>query len=255
MGKHDDLPFWLQFDQDIHFSDDGDDDSDGDNTEDEDDAGDEDADEEDDDTSSKDGKDGDDTSGLKSALKKERAERKKLEKEAKKLRKATQAAADKDKSETDKAKEESARAAEKATRLAQKLLENAVDTEIIKAVARVKLPNGAKFADVDDALKLIDRRALEVEQDEDDPDEIEIDSDSVEKALKKLAKNKPHLLIQADSSDEDEDDDEDDDEEPTRVAKKSTGSKVGSRGTRDKGKIKEDELKRRYPMLAAGTKR
>ena len=71
------------------------------------------------------------------------------------------------------------------------------------------------------------------------------------KALKRLAKRKPHLLV---SSDDEEDEDEEDDEElePRRSARKTTGSKVGSRGTRDKGKIKDEDLYERYPALAGG---
>lgn len=237
----DELPFWLN---PLLFAEDGDDDS-GDDESQDDDADDDDGDEDDDDTGKK-GKDEDDpTAGLKSALKKERTERKRLEKEAKKLRAAQQKIADKDKSETDQSKDEAREATEKAARLAAKLQTNAVDTAILRAASSFTV-DGKKFTDIDDAISLVKRSEIEVEQDEDDPSDIEVDSDSVVTALKALAKRKPHLLSGA-SKDDDEGDDDDEDVRPSR---RSTGSKVGSRGTRDKGKIKEDELRRQYPMLA-----
>jgi hypothetical protein len=255
MGKFTDLlPFWLLDPKlDLRFSED--DDDSGDDESQDDDADEDDEEEEDDKKKSKsskgkskdedeDDEEDDPTQGLKSALKKERAQRKQFQRELKQL-KRQQGAATK-KSETDD--KETQAAAEKVTKLAERLRENAVDTAIVKAVGRLELPDGKKFADIDDAIRLIDRAAIVVEQEDDDPDEIEIDSDSVVKALKRLAKNKPHLLVGTKAKDEDEDDDEDTEDEP-KAQKSSTGSKVGSRGTRDKGKIKEDELRKRYPML------
>lgn len=234
------LPFWLRDSRlDLIFHEGEDDEG----TED-DDAEEDEEDEDEKDDESKDKKSEGDTSGLKSALEKERAERKKLEKEAKALRKFKEEQDAKGKSDAEKATDAATKASATAVKLAAKLQTNAVDTEIIKAAGRVQLPNGAKFADVDDALRLIDRGAIEVEQDEDDPSDVEINSDSVEKALKALAKKKPHLLVATKKDDDDQDEEEDE-----KPSKSSTGSKVGSRGTRDKGKIKEDELRARYPML------
>ena len=51
-----------------------------------------------------------------------------------------------------------------------------------------------KFVDLDDALRLIDRELIDVEQDEDEPDEITIDEKSVDDALKSLVSKKPHLI-------------------------------------------------------------
>lgn len=240
-------PFWLWLSQldALTFHDEDEDEDPEDSDEDED--GEENDEEDPDDSSEDEDEDEDPAKGLKSALKKERAARKKADKELKALKKAEQQRKAKT-SETDKAKGDAQEASEKAARLAAKLLENAVDTAIIKAVQKVKLPDDARFADVDDAIRLLDRGNLDVEQDEDDPAEVEIDEEVLMKALKKLAKSKPHLLIKPKSSDE-EDEDDDEEEEDVKASKRSTGSKVGSRGTREKGKIKEETLKQRYPML------
>lgn len=129
------------------------------------------------------------TDGLKSALQKERRERKRLEREAKELKKFKEEAEGKDKSDTDKAKEDASKAESKAQKLAAKLRDSALDNAIIKAAG------GLKFRDIDDALKLIDRDAIDIEQDDDDPSEIDLDEDTVKAALEKLAKAKPHLIM------------------------------------------------------------
>lgn len=126
--------------------------------------------------------------GLKSALRKERQSRRALEKELKTLKSKQQEADDKDKSESEKAKEAAAQSKAKAEKLAKKLRDTAVDNAIIKLSGKLK------FRDIDDALRLIDRDDLEIDQDEDDPADIQIDEKSVEEALKALAKKKPHLI-------------------------------------------------------------
>lgn len=135
------------------------------------------------------GKEDSNTDGLKSALQKERRERKRLEREAKELKKFKDEAEGREKSDTDKAKEDASKAESKAQKLAAKLRDSALDNAIIKAAG------GLKFRDIDDALKLIDRDAIDVDQDDDDPSEINLDEDSVKAALEKLAKAKPHLIM------------------------------------------------------------
>ena len=130
-----------------------------------------------------------DTTALKSALQKERRARKINERELKKLQKAINDAGDKEKSESDKAKEDASKAESKAQKLAERLKESAIDNAIIKLSSKLK------FRDTDDALKLIDRDSIEVDQDEDDPTKIELDEDSVKSALESLAKLKPHLIL------------------------------------------------------------
>lgn len=152
-----------------------------------DDGADGDEEEEEDDKGGKEGSEN--TDGLKSALQKERRERKRLEKEARELKKFKEEAEGKDKSDTDKAKEDASKAESKAQKLAAKLRDSALDNAIIKAAG------GLKFRDIDDALKLVDRGDIDIEQDDDDPTEIELDEASVKAALEKLAKAKPHLIV------------------------------------------------------------
>lgn len=132
-----------------------------------------------------------DVAGLKSALAKERENNKNL-KQAEKDLKAAQARLkeidDKDKSDGEKATEAATKAAEKVTKLATRLRDQALDT-IIEREARK-----AGFKDTDDALKLVDRSSIGVEQDEDDPSDVQIDDKSVKAAVEKLAKAKEHLL-------------------------------------------------------------
>lgn len=169
---------------------------------------------------------GEDTAGLKSALEKERADRKKLEKELKVLQKAEQAKADAEKSEVDRLKGENDRNAEKATKLAAGFKKNAVNSAILKAAA------AAKFADPTDALRPEIFDAIGVEQDDDDPTDIIIDDATVTAAIKKLAKDKPHWLAAA----------------QTKLPK--SGSTFGGSGNSNtKGDPEREALKLKYPAL------
>lgn len=202
----------------------GDDDDGGDNSND--DGGDDEDNKGDNDEGDKGDKDqGND--GLKSALRKERQARRQLEKELKEFRKFKEEQEAKDKSDTDKAKDEATKAQQKAERLAARLRENAVDNEIIKIGTKLK------FRDIDDALKLINRDDIEVEQDEDDPSDLQIDSKTVEEALKALAKAKPHLLIAEGEG-------------------QRTGSKFGG-GQKSQEQLDEEALMARYPALRRGS--
>jgi len=129
------------------------------------------------------------TDALKSALRKERNLRKKEERERKALAKRIEDFDNKEKSETDKAKEDASKAESKALRLAAALKTTAVDNAIIKSAQKLK------FRDIDDALKLVDREAIDIDQDEEDPSNIDLDEESVKSALETLAKTKPHLIL------------------------------------------------------------
>lgn len=165
-----------------------------------------------------------DDSGLKSALSKERRERKKLEKQLRKATKAQEEANDKDLKDSDKAIKAAEKAQEQTVKLAAKLKDNAIDMKILKFAS--------KFNNVDDAIRLVDRKLIEVEQDEDEPADIEIDETSVEEAVKQLAKAEPHLV----KKDGDE------------GASDRSGSKFGGK-SKDKDSSTEDELKEKYPAL------
>jgi hypothetical protein len=164
------------------------------------------------------------TDALKSALRKERNLRKKEERDRKALSKRLDELDSKEKSETDKAKEDASKAESKAQRLAVALKTTAVDNAIIKAAGKLK------FRDIDDALKLVDREAIDVEQDDDDPSQVDLDEESVKSALESLAKTKPHLIL-ADGQED------------------KSGSKfAGSR--KSQKDMDEDALIEKFPALA-----
>lgn len=108
--------------------------------------------------------------------------------------------------------------------LAVKLRDQAVDQEIVKIASKLN------FRDIDDALTLVKRADIEVDQDDDDPSEIEVDLDSVETAIKALATKKPHLLLA------------EGDREPS-------GSKFSGGKGKKKADASEEALKNKYPAL------
>lgn len=165
----------------------------------------------------------DDNSGLKSALQKERQQRKDLERENRKLKAAQEEKELADKSEVERATAAEKKAAEKVAALAEQLLTTSLDNAITKAA------QAAKFRDVDDALALINRKEITFEQDEDNPADIDIDAKSIERAVKALAAKKPHLILG------------DGDETPS-------GGKFNG-GRKDQSKTDEAALKAKYPSL------
>ena len=167
-----------------------------------------------------------DVSGLKSALEKERSDRKALEKQIKELNKFKETIESKDKTESEKAKDEAAKSAEKVTKLATRLRSTALESAIAKAATK------ANFRDVDDAISLVKRDTITVEQDEDDPADIEIDEKSVEKAIKLLAEAKPHLLV-------------------AEGERTPSGSKMGGKGS--KTEADEEALRKKYSSLRRGS--
>lgn len=220
------LPYWLQNITIRGFE--GDDDKSKDDKSKDDKADDDDEDDKGDDDQKGDKPDRD-TEGLKSALRKERQQRRESEKELRELKKFKEEQESKDKTETDRAKEEATKATTKAARLAEQLRTRVVDNEIIRLGTKLN------FQDVDDALRLIERDEIEIDQDEDDPSKVTVDPKSVEDALKALAKKKPHLLKQ-------EGDGED-----------RSASKFGG-GRQSKEDLDDEALRARYPALARGSR-
>lgn len=165
-----------------------------------------------------------DTEGLKSALNKERRERRRLEKENKRLAKLESDREEADKDEVTKATDKASKADEKATRLAMKLKDRELENAIIK------LAGPMDFADIDDVLHLIDRDAIDIDQDEDDPSDVEVDEKTVQAALDALKKKKPHLIKT----------------EPKGPPK--SGSKMNG-GMKTQEQLDEETLKAKYPAL------
>lgn len=166
-----------------------------------------------------------DIDGLKSALRKERIERKKLQREIARLKKPVPEPPKKKDDEKPAEKDESPPKSDNGVseKLAAKLLTNAVDTAIIRYA-------GADFVDVGDMLRLIDRSEIDVDQNEDDPSEIEVDAESVQDAIKALRKSKPYLV---------------------KVAKgdqATSGSKFGGK-KKNKTELTEEQLRKKYPAL------
>ena len=131
---------------------------------------------------------GDDAAGLKSALQKERNERKALEKQLRGLQKAEQDRTDAEKSEVDRLTDKDTRNTEKIQRLGEKFKKNALNSAVLNAA------RAAKFLDPSDALRDDVFAEVTLEQDPDDPSEITIDEATVTAAVKKLAKTKPHWV-------------------------------------------------------------
>lgn len=181
-------------------------------------------DDDDDDEGDKGGGGSENNDALKSALQKERRAAKQAQRDLKAALKRLDELDNKEKSESEKAKDEATKAAQKAEKLAKRLKTTAVDNAIIKLGGKLK------FRDIDDALKLIDRDSIEVDQDDDDPSDISIDEGSVETALKELAKKKPHLIVAEGQEDK-------------------SGSKFNGRKQSQK-EIDEEELRSRYPALS-----
>lgn len=240
-------PWWLNLEL-FGFEDDDDDDlddddEDADTDEDEDEEDEESDDDEDDEDSDEDDEDEDDDSekekkskskgkniaGLKSALRKERMGRKRAERELRQIKARRKANTDKstskdkkDKSE-DKEEVEETGPSEREKRLAASLLSTAVDRAIL-AVAQKQ-----KFLDPEDAVKLISRKDIVVDQDDEDPTDIDIDEESIEDAVKALAKKKKHLINRGTSPNG------------------KTGSKVGG-GRKNRGELNDANVREKFGL-------
>lgn len=164
--------------------------------------------------------------GLRSALQKERTGRKTAEKQLAAERRAREERENKEKSELEVVQQSATKANAKVTALANRLRDAALDNAILKASAKYN------FRDPDDALKLVDRDVIDYDQDEDDPSKVTITMDTVQDALKKLAKAKPHLVV-AEGQEE------------------KSGSKFNG-GTKSKQELDDDLLRAKFPALNRG---
>jgi hypothetical protein len=217
------LPWWIDL-VFIGFDEEGESESE----EDEDDANSEDEEDEEDDAGDGEGetKPKQNTEGLKSALRKERKARRDAERELKRITREKATTDEQDTKDVAAAKARADAADAKSEKLATKLKDSAVNEVIIKVATKMK------FADLDDAIALIDRAELDVDQDDDDPSNVDVDEDSVSDALKALVKKKPHL-IQVEGE----------------GAAGRSGAKMGGRRDGKSGDPDEDELRELYPAL------
>jgi hypothetical protein len=131
---------------------------------------------------------GDDATALKTALDRERRDRKALDKELKALRAADKTRKDAELTEVERLQKQTETDSAKVTKLAQGFKDSAVKAAIIAAAT------DAKFRDPSDALRPEILSAVGVEQDEDDPTKVEVDTTGLKDLIKKLAKDKPHYV-------------------------------------------------------------
>jgi hypothetical protein len=130
----------------------------------------------------------DEISGLKSALEKERNDRKALDKELAAFRKAQKAKEDSEKSEVQRLADDNASLGDRYTKLATQFRNNEVNRVITEAAKSIG------FLDPSDALRAEVLDNLEINQDEDDPTKVTVDVTEVVKRVKQLAKAKPHYV-------------------------------------------------------------
>lgn len=169
--------------------------------------------------------------GLKSSLAAERAANKTNAREVRRLQRELKAATKdqeerelREKSEVEQATAKQQKAEEKVTRLAAGLKRSAIQ-QAIESAARE-----AKFIDTDDAVQGVDWDKIDVEQDDDDPSDIVVDTKTVVAEVKALANRKKHLIQKGTDDGE------------------KTGSSFAGGGGK-KGKLDDEELKRKYPAL------
>ncbi|MGX9924113.1 hypothetical protein ACWIG4_30165 [Streptomyces sp. NPDC002248] len=171
----------------------------------------------------------DPAAGLKSALQKERSERRALQKELAKFQKEQKAREDSEKSEVERLSDLSGQQSQRLQKLSDAFRESAIERAVLSA-ART-----AKFTDPTDALRREVLSAIQVEQDEDDPTQVEIDEASVTQAVQALAKSKPHYLTSGEQ------------QTPPPGSRRSA-SKFGGTGNQKKG-TDRDRLGGLYPAL------
>lgn len=161
--------------------------------------------------------------GLRSALEKERRERKRLERENKLFLKEKEAKEAAEKSEAEKATDRANKIEAKLQKLAEGYRMREVNDAIRKAARE------AKFIDPDDAIAGVDIDLIEIEQDEEDPSRVTIDTKAVTRLVKELASKKPHFIASGTE-----------DGEPT-------GGKFGSK--QQSQKDPDEAIREMYPAL------
>lgn len=171
----------------------------------------------------------DEVAGLKSALDKERKTAKENAKKLAAFEKAQKDKEDAEKSEIQRLTDQGISASEKLQKLSAGFRKSKVESAVVAAARK------ALFTDPTDALRPEVLEAIGVEQDEDDPTQVTIDSKTVEEAITKLAKAKPHWLTEV--------------EDPNKKKPRSpSGSKFGGSNNTQTPSA-EDKLAEMFPAL------
>jgi hypothetical protein len=159
------------------------------------------------------------------------------ERENAELKARLQALEDKDKPKDEVAKRDADEARSKAEKLESKARQLTLENAFFRA-------NQVDWVDPADALKLVDLEDVDVDEDG------TVDPVQLRKALRALAKAKPHLVKKIDtkgSAQDDDSDDEDEDDEPRSRQSASTMNRQ-RRGTKGKAPSRQ-ELAKKFPVL------
>lgn len=227
------LPEWLLELQLLGFDaeDDEDDDDDVEDPDPQDDDEDDDEDEEDPPTR-------EELNRIKEALKKERKLRRDAEKAARAAKTKTPKPPAKPKPKAEDGSEGSEEESEEVKALREQLESGQRVQEALAkrlrddAVNALILKYAGKFIDPEDAVRLVNRDEIHVDQDEEDPADIQVDEDSVKDAVKALSRKSKHLIKPRGSDDG------------------SVGTPPFGGGRQKKSSAAQDELdKSIYPML------
>lgn len=234
MRAHDTDPWWLtegldlvgfESEDDSGEDDEGEDEENDDTDEEEENSDDEGADDEDEESEEDDKEGGKkNIAGLKKALREERLARKKAERELRKLKppkKTPPPPKDDDEDKDGESNSDSNKDDARVIALASKLKKSAIDTAILSF--------GDGFKSSEELLALVNRSEIDVDQDEEDPSEIDVDLETVEAAVKALAKKSPHLM-------------------KGRGTGSKSGSKFGGKNSRN-SKASDEQLKKKYSAL------
>jgi len=170
-----------------------------------------------------------DVENLKKALAVERRRAKTLDRETRLTKKQKEDEELAKKGELEAATEKLTRSEQRVQALGAQFKKSAMDSALREEARRLN------FIDPEDALTMVDRSEIEVDQDDDDPAKVDIDKESLKKAVKSLADRKKHLLKSGTEDDE------------------PTGSSFGGGSSRTgKKKTAQQELMERYPSLQQG---
>lgn len=144
---------------------------------------------------------------------------------------------DKDKKPDEIVSRDLEEARSKADKLAERNRAQTLELAFFKA-------NQVEWEDPSDALKLVDLDDVDVDEDG------TVDPVQLRKALRALAKAKPHLVKKPKASGSDSDDDEEDEDEPRSPR---SGSRMNGRRKGSGDVSTRDQLAKKFPVLGRGT--